>query len=95
MEDSRIIHSTDRLSTLLHACYLEQKIVLGTVLAFRSFKFFVCGAYVEECGGVVWVGRYLEGEAGKKCIKLATVQFVIVVDREAQALGRVLYQYLE
>lgn len=27
------------------------------------------------------VGRYLEGEAGKKCIKLATVQFVIVVDR--------------
>lgn len=94
MEDSRIIHSTDRLSTLLHACYLEQKIVLGTVLAFRSFKFFVCGAYVEEWGGV-WVGRYLEGEAGKKHIKLATVQFVIVVDREAQALGRVLCQYLE
>lgn len=41
------------------------------------------------------VGRYLEGEAGKKCIKLATVQFVIVVDREVQALGRVLCQYLE
>ena len=46
-------------------------------------------------GGGVWVGRYLEGEAGKKRIKLATVQFVIVVDREAQALGRVLCQYLE
>jgi len=43
----------------------------------------------------VRVGRYLEGEKGKKCIKLATVQFVIVVDREAQALGRVLCQYLE
>ena len=41
------------------------------------------------------VGRYLEGEKGKKCITLATVQFVIVVDREAQALGRVLCQYLE
>ena len=56
MEDSRIILSTDRLDTLLHACYLEQQIVLEMVFAFRSFKFFVCGVYVEECV-CLWGGR--------------------------------------